>query len=145
MQRNPPIGGLGQDVPTVLLTARPRDYSFPGYLKNPLTLALWLGRLRLYPILFSSSLILSSLELSDTKVYAPYIRARLGTAAHFFEVVVPHPRPPGPGRPRLSLSHPRACASSLLLSSLELSDTKVYEPEIQALLGTASKRRGNNI
>ena len=30
----------------------------------------------------------SSLELSDTKVYEPYIRARLGTAAHFCEVVV---------------------------------------------------------
>ena len=28
------------------------------------------------------------LELSDTKVYEPYIRARLGTAAHFCEVVV---------------------------------------------------------
>ena len=29
-----------------------------------------------------SSLLLSSLELSDTQVYEPYIRARLGTAAH---------------------------------------------------------------
>jgi len=29
-------------------------------------------------------------------------------------------------------------ASSLLLSSLELSDTKVYEPEIRALLRTAA-------
>jgi len=29
-------------------------------------------------------------------------------------------------------------SSSLLLSSLELSDTKVYEPQIRALLGTAS-------
>jgi len=28
--------------------------------------------------------------------------------------------------------------SSLLLSSLELSDTNVYEPQIRALLGTAS-------
>ena len=35
-----------------------------------------------------SSLLLSSLELSDTKVYEPYIRARLGTTAHFCEVVV---------------------------------------------------------
>jgi len=32
---------------------------------------------------FSSSFLLSSLELSDTKVYAPYIRARLGTTAHY--------------------------------------------------------------
>ena len=37
----------------------------------------------------SSSLLLSSLELSDTKVYEPYIRARLGTASHFCKVVVP--------------------------------------------------------
>jgi len=36
----------------------------------------------------SSSLSLSSLELSDTKVYEPYIRAHRGTAAHFCEAVV---------------------------------------------------------
>ena len=36
----------------------------------------------------SSSLSLSSLELSDTKVYEPYIRALLGTASHFCEVFV---------------------------------------------------------
>ena len=36
-----------------------------------------------------SSLLLSSLELSDAQVYEPYIRARLGTAAHLCEVVVP--------------------------------------------------------
>ena len=36
----------------------------------------------------ASSLLLSSLESSDTKVYEPEIRARLGTAAHFCEVVV---------------------------------------------------------
>jgi len=29
-----------------------------------------------------------SLKLSDTRVYAPQIRARLGTTAHFCEVVV---------------------------------------------------------
>ena len=34
----------------------------------------------------SSSLLLSSLELSDTKVYEPYIRDLLGTAAHFCKV-----------------------------------------------------------
>ena len=28
------------------------------------------------------------LKLSDTRVYEPHIRARLGTASHFFEVVV---------------------------------------------------------
>jgi len=38
--------------------------------------------------LFFSSLLLSSLELSDTKVYEPEIRARLGTAARFCEVTV---------------------------------------------------------
>jgi len=38
--------------------------------------------------IFSSSLLLSSLELGDTKVYEPYIRALLGTASHFCEVVV---------------------------------------------------------
>ena len=31
----------------------------------------------------SSSLLLSSLEVSDTRVYEPHIRARLGTTAHF--------------------------------------------------------------
>ena len=35
--------------------------------------------------ILASSLSLSSLELSDTKLYEPYIRARLGTAAHFWE------------------------------------------------------------
>ena len=34
------------------------------------------------------SLLLSSLKLSDTKVYEPDIRARLGTAAHSCKVVV---------------------------------------------------------
>ena len=37
--------------------------------------------------LVSSSLLLPSLELSDTKVYEPYIRALLGTASQFCEVV----------------------------------------------------------
>ena len=36
----------------------------------------------------SSSLLLSSLELSDTQVYEPQLRARLGAASHFCEVVV---------------------------------------------------------
>jgi hypothetical protein len=35
-----------------------------------------------------SSFSLSSLELSNTKVYAPYIRALLGTASYFCRVVV---------------------------------------------------------
>ena len=36
----------------------------------------------------SSSSLLSSLELSDTTIYEPEIRALLGTASHFCEVVV---------------------------------------------------------
>jgi len=48
----------------------------------------------------SSSLLLSSLELSDTKVYAPQMRARLGTAAHFCEVVILKLRTAPIGSPR---------------------------------------------
>ena len=36
----------------------------------------------------SSRPLLSSLELSDTKIYEPSIRALLGTAPHFCRVVV---------------------------------------------------------
>jgi len=39
-------------------------------------------------VLSSSSLLLSSLELSDTKIYEPEIRASLGTAAQICEGVV---------------------------------------------------------
>ena len=48
---------------------------------------------------FFSSLLLSSLELSDTKVYEPQMRARLGTAAHFCEAVVIKLYDPAPIRP----------------------------------------------
>ena len=37
---------------------------------------------------FSSSFLISSLDLSDTKVHGPWMRALLGTASHFCEVVV---------------------------------------------------------
>ena len=37
---------------------------------------------------FSSSLLLSSLELNETKFHEPYIRARLGTAAHLCIIVL---------------------------------------------------------
>jgi len=40
------------------------------------------------PNLLFSSLVLSSQELSDTKVYEPQIQARLGTAEQLCEVVV---------------------------------------------------------
>ena len=47
------------------------------------------GAKRAFPgHLLLSSLLLSSLELSDTQVYGPQIRALLGTASHFCEVVV---------------------------------------------------------
>ena len=61
----------------------------------------------------SSSLLPLSLELSDTKVYEPPIRALLGIAAHFWKVVCPQRRlrrrllvPNGPRvfRRRLALS-----------------------------------------
>jgi hypothetical protein len=41
-----------------------------------------------YHVFFSSSLLLSSLELIDTNVCAPYIQALLGPAAHFCKAVV---------------------------------------------------------
>ena len=73
---------------------RPRRPS-PGfiYLIRVLLFGVWRGGLRDSAMpaglhFFSSSLLLSSLELSDTNVYEPYIRARLGTAAHFCEGVV---------------------------------------------------------
>ena len=39
-------------------------------------------------VLLLSSLLLSSLELSDAKVYEPSVRDFFGTAAHFCKVVV---------------------------------------------------------
>ena len=36
-----------------------------------------------------SALLFSSLELSDTTIYEPYIRALFGTASHFCEAVDP--------------------------------------------------------
>ena len=103
----------------------------------------------------SSSLPISSLELIDAKVYEPSTRALLGTAVHFCEVVVlklrTNPAPstrPGCriqrpwktgswGQPSVapwsdwSIPNPKSIhssSSSLLLSSLELIDAKVYEP-----------------
>jgi len=49
---------------------------------------------------FSSSLLLSSLKFSDTKVYEPEIRARLGTAAHFDQMRTEILPPPLPSRHR---------------------------------------------
>ena len=65
---------------------------------------------------YTSSLLLSRLELSDTHVYEPKIRALLGTAAHFCKVVVLKSRTDstsglrGPGR---ASTHP--CSETLHL------------------------------
>ena len=55
-----------------------------------------------------------------------------------------HMEHPPPWDPTIGLSPDLACqvlllvpSSSLLLSSLELSDITIYEPEIRAFLGTA--------
>ena len=107
-----------------------------------------MGRLLIRCFFCSSSyLLLSSLELSDTQVYEPEIRAILGTASHFCQVVVYKllmlSVSADGDEPVLEKSEgteivwaegknvtvsPTSLSSSLLLSSLELSDTKVYEP-----------------
>ena len=46
------------------------------------------------PSFFSFTLLLSSLESSDAKVYEPYIRALLGAASQFCGVVVLKSRTP---------------------------------------------------
>jgi len=48
----------------------------------------WLDSEQITDNMFSSSLLLSGLELNDTKVNEPSIRARLGTASQFCEVAV---------------------------------------------------------
>jgi len=58
---------------------------FGGCTRGLCTKFLWSPRCGCPP---SSSLLLSSLELSGTKVYEPQIRALLGTASHLCEVVV---------------------------------------------------------
>ena len=76
------------------------------------------------------------------EVYEPQTRALLGTASHFCKIVVPKLKTVpigtalsliilrvirrGPASSDLRGGH--LLSSSLLLSSLELSDTKVYEP-----------------
>ena len=51
----------------------------------------------------SSSLLLSSLELSDTKVYEPSIRALFGNTAHFHAL----PRPDSDSNKLLADTHNR--------------------------------------
>jgi len=62
------------------------DFTSPGSLISTF-LVLWV-LMGLVAGQVSSFLLLSSLELSDTQVYEPYIRALLGTDSHFCEVVV---------------------------------------------------------
>ena len=50
---------------------------------------------------FFSSLLLSSLELSDTTIYEPYMRALLGTDPRFCHAVVLQPRLPAAAVRRL--------------------------------------------
>jgi len=67
-------------------------------------------------------------KLSDTRVYEPQIRARLGTTAHFCRVVVLSLSPKHTSQV-VSLKEATgssSSSSSLLLSSLQLSDTQVY-------------------
>ena len=60
------------------------------------------------------------------------VRGEKGTCvASFWSTPTLKPQTPNP-KPQTSFS------SSLLLSSLELSDTQVYEPQMRALLGTDS-------
>ena len=58
------------------------------FLQSPRVRLLWTRT-----FFFTSFLKLPSLELSDANVYGPWIRALLGTASHFCEVVGPHGRP----------------------------------------------------
>ena len=74
----------------------------------------------------SSSLLLCSLELSDAQVHEPQIQALLGTTPHSCEVVVVKLRKDA--YRGASSGGLEKGSSSLLLSSLELSDTTVYAP-----------------
>ena len=77
------------------------EFPFQGILTSTFHLSITSRASPQIPYFFSSSLLLSSLELSDTKVYEPYIRALLGTAAHICKVVdlklrtvhIPHDHP----------------------------------------------------
>jgi len=106
------------------------------------TSKVWNKILQILPVLSgfsSSSLLLSSLGLRDTKVKEPYTRALLGTASHFcverfsrkcsFALLLAPKVDELMARPENQLMDPEInFFSSLLFSSLEWSDTKVYEP-----------------
>ena len=62
------------------------------------------------------------LKLSDARVYEPQIRARLGTTAHFCEVVLYKSSCTGATELLAGMGEPGYLHSSLLLSSLEWSD-----------------------
>ena len=103
-----------------------------------------------------------SLKLSDTRVYEPQIRARLGTTARFCEVVVRGAQamckqsvggalyimdPIRDSEVAFVKSQPVLPATFFFFTlvtgpksslSLKLSDTRVYEPQIRARLGTTA-------
>ena len=68
---------------SVSITSAARSSSQPLYKAS----TYW-SHLKLITCSYLPALLLSSLDLSDTHVYEPYMRALLGTASHFCEVVV---------------------------------------------------------
>jgi len=85
----------------------------------------------------SSSLLLSSLELSDTQVYEPYIRARLGTAAHFCVVVVHCQRNPVPSSEKGRSNHEER-VNAEHLSRLSATQKNVAMPKNDGLVPQTS-------
>ena len=80
------------------------------------------------PAFFSSSSLLSRLELSDTRVYEPQIRALLGTALHFFQGTCSSIEEWGVASAGEGGAGFFLFFFFFITPGLELSDTKVYEP-----------------
>ena len=92
------------------------------------------NRQRVRPFTLSISLSLSqSLSPSPSLPVSPYVSLSLSFSLSLsrVEALRRRVRPSNPvwsGRPETRISNSQPSSSSLLLSSLELSDTKVYEP-----------------
>ena len=87
------LGSIVQRFPPPSPTPPAPPYPLPDTPTNfqASTFSTWRSRIPSSVSVYSSSsssLLLSSLELSDTKVYGPQIRALLGTASHFCEIAV---------------------------------------------------------